>query len=73
MREHGMSHGYNHVEMGDIVLPTSPLRFHDSPSPVIEPEPAVGEHASAILSDWLGLAEVEINRLRQMGAIGAEP
>jgi CoA:oxalate CoA-transferase len=69
MRERGMLHDINHPTMGDVVLPTSPLRFHGSPDPSIRLEPGVGGDTDAVLADWLGLDADGVLALRRAGAI----
>lgn len=70
MHARGMLQDVAHPTMGDVVLPTSPLRFHGSPEPSIRLEPAVGEHTDAVLSDWLGLDGAAVEDLRSGGAVG---
>jgi len=55
--------------MGEVVLPTSPLRFHGSPEPGIRLEPDVGGDTDAVLAQWLGLEGEAIATLRSVGAI----
>ncbi len=70
MHARGMLHNIKHPEMGDVVLPTSPLRFHGSPAPNISLEPRIGFHTVQVLSDWLDLGKKEVNKLKSKGAIG---
>ena len=70
MHARGMLHDIDHPVMGKIVLPTSPLRFSGSPPPEIRPEPAIGEHAQDVLSDWLGLEAEAVLGLKQDGVFG---
>ena len=70
MHARGMLHNIKHPEMGDAVLPTSPLRFHGSPAPNISLEPRIGFHTVQVLSDWLDLGKKEVNKLKSKGAIG---
>jgi crotonobetainyl-CoA:carnitine CoA-transferase CaiB-like acyl-CoA transferase len=53
----------------EIDLVRSPMRFSATPLGRYEPPPRLGEGAEAALSDWLGLAEADIARLREAGAI----
>jgi crotonobetainyl-CoA:carnitine CoA-transferase CaiB-like acyl-CoA transferase len=55
--------------MGDVVLPTSPLRFHGSPDPSITLEPDIGGHTDQVLMDWLNFDEPGVTALREVGAI----
>jgi len=70
MHERGMLHDVDHPEMGKVVLPASPLRFHGSPSPSIKLEPAVGENTDDILREWLNLDETSVTELKISKAIG---
>ena len=70
MHERGMLHDVDHPEMGKVVLPASPLRFHGSPSPSIELEPAVGANTDDILREWLNLDETSVTDLKASKAIG---
>ena len=71
MHERGMLHDLTHPSMGEVVLPTSPLRFHGSPEPSIRFEPDVGGDSDQVLSDWLGLDDAVVSALERSGAIGA--
>jgi crotonobetainyl-CoA:carnitine CoA-transferase CaiB-like acyl-CoA transferase len=55
--------------MGDVVLPTSPIRYHDSQEPNIILEPTIGEHTDQILKDWLGAKNDTIELLRDTGVV----
>lgn len=70
MHERGMLMDVSHPAMGDVVLPTSPLRFHGAPEPSITLEPDVGGDTDRVLSEWLGLGEDEVAVLRESGAVG---
>ena len=69
MHERGMLHQFAHRELGEVVLPSSPLRFHGDGQ--VEPtnHPQLGEHNREIYSEWLGLSEQEIERLCDEGVI----
>ena len=70
MHARGMLHDIDHPVLGPIVLPTSPLRFSDSPPPAIRPEPAIGEHAREVLADWLGMDARAVAGLKEDGVFG---
>jgi CoA:oxalate CoA-transferase len=70
MHERGMLQDVSHPTMGEVVLPTSPLRFHGSPEPSIRLEPEIGGDTDAVLSDWLGMGSDRVEALRAAGAIG---
>ena len=69
MHERGMLARINHPDFGEVVLPSSPLRYHGTPPTKPTPHPRIGEHNQAIYGDWLGLDEAEIAALRQDGVI----
>ncbi|AEI81594.1 formyl-coenzyme A transferase Frc (plasmid) [Cupriavidus necator N-1] len=68
MHERGMLSYVDHPELGEVVLPNSPLRFHQSAPLVLKPNPGLGEHNNAVLSELLGLSAAAIDTLRQQGA-----
>lgn len=59
----------DHEELGETVVPGSPLRFHGSPRPEWRPNPNLGEHTGDVLADWLGLADEVVQGLRDGGAV----
>lgn len=69
MHQRGMLEHIDHPELGDIIVPTSPLRFHGSDRPATTPSPTIGEHNDEVYGDWLGLSADEIAALRKDGVI----
>ncbi len=69
MHERQMLNRVNHPDLGDIVLPNSPIRFSDNKLNEIAPYPATGEHNQEVYADWLGLAAEDITRLSNDGVI----
>ena len=69
MHERGMLHYVDHPTMGQVVLPTSPLRFHGSPAPILTLEPEIGQHTSDVLRDWLGMDDAAVSELRESEAV----
>jgi crotonobetainyl-CoA:carnitine CoA-transferase CaiB-like acyl-CoA transferase len=69
MHERGMLELVDHPELGEIVVPTSPLRLHGVPKTPMHPSPTVGQHNAEIYGGWLGLSEAEIAALKADGAI----
>jgi crotonobetainyl-CoA:carnitine CoA-transferase CaiB-like acyl-CoA transferase len=69
MHQRGMLEHIDHPELGDIIVPTSPLRFHGSDRPATTPSPYIGEHNDAVYGGWLGLSADEIAELRKDGVI----
>ena len=58
-----------HPELGDIVVPTSPLRLHGLPPAPMVPSPTIGQHNAEIYGSWLGLSAAEVAALKADGAI----
>jgi crotonobetainyl-CoA:carnitine CoA-transferase CaiB-like acyl-CoA transferase len=71
MHERGMLERVDHPELGEIVVPTTPLRLHGLPPAPTRPSPSptVGQHNAEIYGGWLGLSEAEIAALKADGAI----
>ena len=55
MHERGMLEWIEHDEIGRIVVPTSPLRFHGATPVATKPSPKLGEHNAEIYGRLLGL------------------
>ena len=70
MHKRGMLHDIDHPEMGKVVLPASPLRFHGSPDPSIQLEPAVGANTDDVLKEWLDMDDTAVSNLRDSNAVG---
>ncbi len=68
MHERGMLHYVHHPELGDIVLPHSPLRFQDTAPMPLVPNPELGEHNRQVLSEVLGLSDEQIDAMQAAGA-----
>jgi len=69
MHERGMLEWIEHDEIGHIVVPTSPLRFHGADTVATTPSPKLGQHNAEIYGGWLGLSPEQISDLRQSGVI----
>ena len=69
LRERAALFDIRDPELGDAVVPGSPLRFHGSPRPEWRPNPTLGQHTSDVLSDWLGLDAAMIDGLLASGAL----
>jgi CoA:oxalate CoA-transferase len=70
MHHRGMLHDVEHPRLGPVVLPASPLRFSDMPSPEVRIEPELGEHTDEVLREWLGMPADEVASLRAEGVVG---
>jgi CoA:oxalate CoA-transferase len=69
MHERGMLERVEHPELGEIVVPTSPLRLHGLPPAPMIPSPKIGQHNSEIYGGWLGLSDAAVAALKTEGAI----
>jgi crotonobetainyl-CoA:carnitine CoA-transferase CaiB-like acyl-CoA transferase len=69
MHERGMLKWIEHDEIGRIVVPTSPLRFHGADPVDTQPSPKLAQHNADIYGGWLGLSAAEIAELEQSGVI----
>jgi crotonobetainyl-CoA:carnitine CoA-transferase CaiB-like acyl-CoA transferase len=69
MHERGMLEWIEHDEIGRIVVPTSPLRFHGADTVATAPSPKLGQHNAEVYGRWLGLSPGEIADLAQSGVI----
>jgi CoA:oxalate CoA-transferase len=69
MHERGMLKWIEHDEIGRIVVPTSPLRFHGADPVDTLPSPKLAQHNAEIYGGWLGLSAAEIAELEHDGVI----
>jgi crotonobetainyl-CoA:carnitine CoA-transferase CaiB-like acyl-CoA transferase len=69
MHERGMLKWIEHDEIGRIVVPTSPLRFHGADPVDTQPSPKLAQHNAEIYGGWLGLSAREIAELKDSGVI----
>ena len=69
MHQRGMLEHIDHPELGDIVVPTSPLRFHGADKVATTPSPKVGQHNDEVYGGWLGFSADDIADLRKCGVI----
>jgi CoA:oxalate CoA-transferase len=69
MHERGMLERVDHPELGEIVVPSTPLRLHGTDKVETRPSPTIGQHNTEIYGGWLGLSVTEIKQLRETGAI----
>lgn len=69
MHERGTLQRVHHPELGEVVLPSGPLRYGGSEPREVTPSKAVGADNVSVLRDWLGLNEQEIEALVAAGAV----
>jgi CoA:oxalate CoA-transferase len=58
-----------HPRIGRFPLPNTPVKLSRTPGGVRGPSPDLGQHTDDVLRELLGLADAEIGRLREAGAI----
>ena len=68
MHVRGTLHDVQHAQLGEVVLPTSPLKFSATPKPEVRPDPELGEHTDEVLSQWLNATEADVRSWREEGA-----
>jgi len=69
MHARGMLERIVHPDLGDIIVPTTPLRLHGADRVATVPSPTVGQHNAEIYGGWLGLPESELASLQEAGVI----
>ena len=60
--ERGISQAMQHPN-GEFRMPAFPVRFDGVRAPV-KPSPLLGEHATQVFGDWLGMSAGDIDGLR---------
>ena len=63
MQARGMIAEVEHPVAGRLKIANSPLKLSRTPGEVRGPAPAFGEDSAAVLREWLGLSEAEIEAL----------
>ena len=69
MHQRGMLETIDHPELGPIVVPTSPLRYHGADKVATTPSPSLGQHNDEVYGGWLGLSASEVAKLKTDGVI----
>ncbi len=69
MHERGMLERMKHPELGETVLPSSPIRIHGTGRPEAIPSPKLGQHLEEVYCGWLGIAKEELDLLVRKGVI----
>ena len=58
-----------HPKAGPIRVTGVPVKLSDTPGAVESPPPVLGQHTEEVLSDWLGMSEVEVAELRRQEVV----
>jgi crotonobetainyl-CoA:carnitine CoA-transferase CaiB-like acyl-CoA transferase len=69
MHERGFLAEIEHDELGPLTVPNSPLRVHGADPVETLPSPKLGQHNDEVYGGWLGLSALEIEKLKESGAI----
>jgi crotonobetainyl-CoA:carnitine CoA-transferase CaiB-like acyl-CoA transferase len=69
MHGRGMLERITHPDIGEIVVPTTPLRLHGADKVATIPSPSIGQHNDKVYGGWLGLSTGEVAALRSGGVI----
>ncbi len=69
MHARGALQRINHPELGEVVLPHSPMRYEGSALRVLDPSHSLGADRDHILSDMLGLSPEQIETLTGNGVV----
>jgi len=69
VQHRGLKIGMPHPLAGAMAGIASPMRFSATPVTYDMPPPLLGQHTREVLSDLLGMDDVEIDRLRKRGAV----
>lgn len=64
MHARGTLNRMTHPDLGEIVLPSAPIRLSEYETTPLEFFPEPGADADAVLKDWLGMSEADIAGLR---------
>jgi crotonobetainyl-CoA:carnitine CoA-transferase CaiB-like acyl-CoA transferase len=63
LHERGMLQWKSHPEIGEVVLPGSPIRYSDYESSEITFYPEAGQHTAEVFREWLGLSAEKLTDL----------
>ena len=69
MHARGMLNNMVHEVIGELVLPSSPIRYSDYESPPLTFFPEKGAHNDEIYGTWLGLDDSQLTELRSSKVI----
>ncbi|MET3927433.1 CoA transferase [Devosia sp. 2618] len=59
----------NHPKAGEVAVSGVTMRLSDTPLSIRRPPPMLGEHNSDVLSDWLGMADSDVEALKTDGVL----
>jgi crotonobetainyl-CoA:carnitine CoA-transferase CaiB-like acyl-CoA transferase len=60
----GMIESWKHPLRPDLKLVASPMKLSATPVQHLSPPPRLGEHTTAVLQDWLGMNQLQVQALQ---------
>lgn len=69
MHARGTLKRVDHPDLGEVVLPTGPLRYADALPPELVPSKAIGADNRSVYCEWLGLSEKDFGALVATGVV----
>lgn len=69
MHQRGMLKTMQHPDLGEVVLPRSPINLSAYEMPALQFYPDLGAHNREVLSELLGMSDAEIDALEEEGVI----
>lgn len=69
MHQRGTLKRIDHPDMGEVVLPTGPLRYGEAGPSELVPSKGIGEDNAAVYCGWLGLSQGDFEELVAEGAV----
>jgi crotonobetainyl-CoA:carnitine CoA-transferase CaiB-like acyl-CoA transferase len=68
MHARGTLKRVQHPDLGEVVLPTGPMRFDGAADIELTPSKALGADNELVYGEWLGLTRTELDEMRAAGA-----
>ncbi len=69
MHSRKMLEWLDHPEIGRVVIPDSPLRFHGADRLPAVAAARLGQHTKEVLMEYLDMSQAEVDELAGQGAI----
>ncbi len=63
MHQRGMLRRMQDDDLGEVVLPASPIQYSEYQRTELKTFPRMGEHSREVLVSWLGISETELDQL----------